>query len=76
MKIFSLVAMIVITVLWCACSDNGEDVGGASVEGNTVVAEVEIDSVFKMKVPSSIGDVDTAGKVYWYEVAFHKRQEW
>ena len=48
MKIFSLVAIIVITVLWCACSDNREDVGGASVEGNTVVAEVEIDSVFKM----------------------------
>lgn len=75
MKIFSLVAIIVITVLWCACSDNGEDVGGASVEGNTVVAEVEIDSVFKMPNSSFAADDDTIGKVYWYEVAFHKRQE-
>ena len=75
MKIFSLVSIIVIAVLWCACSDSGEDVGGASVEGNTVVAEVEIDSVLKMPNSSFDADDDTIGKVYWYEVAFHKRQE-
>lgn len=75
MKIFSLVAIIVIAVLWCACSENGKDVGGGSVEGNTVIAEVEIDSVLTTVNSSSVDDIDTAGKVYWYEVVFHKRRE-
>ncbi len=75
MKIFSLVAIMVIAISWCACSDNRENVSGGSVEGNTVVAEVEIDSVKVMIGESSAGETDASKKDYWYEVQFNSTKE-
>lgn len=69
------IILIFLALFLFACSQSDSEIGGGAVEGNTVVAEVEIDSVFKMSTPSSVGETDTVGKAYWYQVVFHKRQE-
>ena len=74
MKTPSIILIFLVLSLF-ACSQSDDETSGGSVEGNTVVAEVEVDSVKVMQESAATREGDTTKMEYWYEIRFDSPKE-